>query len=125
MSRALLAFAALHGFLAVAIGAFGAHAMSDARAKNLIQIGATWEALCALAALGSLLLFRVGAPTARIASWLFIIGGALFAWSLYALAFQAPRWVGFITPIGGVSMLCAWGVLLFARFSIRTTEKTP
>ncbi|MDZ4777720.1 MAG: DUF423 domain-containing protein [Alphaproteobacteria bacterium] len=121
MNRALLACAALHGLLAVAFGAFAAHGMDDVAAKSWLDAGARYEAIHALAALiATLLPLRF----ARIAGWLFITGAALFAFSLYAMAFGAPRALGMITPLGGLALLGGWAALLVGALTTRT-EKTP
>ncbi|KAF0178835.1 MAG: DUF423 domain-containing protein [Hyphomonadaceae bacterium] len=121
MSRSLLALAALHGFLAVAFGAFAAHGVDDVAAKGWLETGARYEALHAVAAL---VLTSLPVRFARVAGWLFIAGAALFAFSLYALAFGAPRATGMITPLGGVALLGGWGALLVGALTTGT-EKTP
>jgi uncharacterized membrane protein YgdD (TMEM256/DUF423 family) len=122
MSRILLALAALHGFLAVAFGAFAAHGMSDVAGKGWLETGARYEAIHALAALIAALL---PARFARVAGWLFILGAALFAFSLYALAFGAPRVMGMITPLGGVALLAGWAALFIGALTMKPTERTP
>ena len=57
---------------------------------------------------------RLGARRARWAPTAFLCGSLLFSGSLYALAFGAPRWVGAITPVGGVLFLMGWAVLIWA-----------
>lgn len=121
MNRAIVVLAALHGFLAVAFGAFAAHGMSDMAAKGWLETGARYEAIHALAALVAMLL---PVRFSRVAGWLFIVGAALFAFSLYAIAFGAPRSMGMITPLGGVALLGGWATLLFGALTT-PTEKTP
>jgi uncharacterized membrane protein YgdD (TMEM256/DUF423 family) len=94
--------AALSGALAVAAGAFAAHE-ATARAGELLRTGAHYQLIHAVAAFVAL-----GRPRGGAAAWLFVLGGALFAGSLYALAFGAPRMVGAITPIGGVALILGW-----------------
>lgn len=117
-NRFLIAAAALHGFLAVAFGAFAAHGMSDPAAKAWLDTGARYEAIHAVAALVTSLL---GVRFARIAGWAFVIGAALFAFSLYALAFGAPRIMGMVTPFGGLGLLIGWAALFVGAL---TTQKT-
>lgn len=109
MSRPLLVLAALHGFLAVAFGAFAAHGVADPVAKGWLDTGARYEALHGVAAIA---VASLPVRFARVAGWLFIAGAALFAFSLYALAFGAPRATGMFTPLGGVALLAGWGALL-------------
>ena len=108
-------FAALTGFLAVALGAFGAHALDD----QLTPEGLDWWPTATLYALphaAAALAISLHAKTGlvRKAGWAFVFGTIVFAGSLYAMALGAPRWFGAITPIGGISYLvgwacCAWG----------------
>lgn len=121
-NRLLIASAALHGLLAVALGAFAAHGMDNAVAKGWLDTGARYESIHALAALIAAIL---PLHTARIAGWLFIVGAALFSFSLYALAFGAPRIMGMITPVGGAMLIGGWATLLICALITKTTEKTP
>ena len=93
--------AALSGAVAVAAGAFGAHGAGE-RAAELLRTGGHYQLVHAVAALVALRL------EARGPGWLFVTGGALFAGSLYALAAGAPRWVGPVTPVGGVLLIAGW-----------------
>ena len=107
-SRAnLVTLAAVLGFLGVAFGAFAAHGMADPAAKALMQTGASYQLAHALAAL-----LAVCLPVpARKAAAAFLLGAVLFSGSLYALAFGAPRMVGIVTPLGGLSFLAGWALL--------------
>jgi uncharacterized membrane protein YgdD (TMEM256/DUF423 family) len=109
---------AVSGFLAVAIGAFGAHAIRDPHAKELIETGFRYHSLHTMAAFASLSFRNWGAPIARYAPPLFFVGIAFFAGSLYALALGAPSWFGLLTPVGGVAFLCGWGVLAVGGLSL-------
>jgi uncharacterized membrane protein YgdD (TMEM256/DUF423 family) len=91
-------FAAAAGFLAVALGAFGAHGLRDLLAQN-----GTATMLFVLAE-------RKPFPAA--AWWSFLAGIVIFSGSLYLLAVTNARWLGAITPVGGASFLVGWGVLL-------------
>ena len=69
---------------------------------------APWTAAGALA-----LALRLGAPPGlRLSGWLAVAGVILFFGSLYALALGGPRWLGPITPLGGVAFIVAWGLVL-------------
>jgi len=109
---------ALSGFLAVAFGAFGAHALQDPHAKELIETGFRYHSLHTMAAFASLSFRNWGAPVARFAAPLFFAGIVLFAGSLYALALGAPSWVGIATPFGGLAFLGGWGILAFAGLGL-------
>lgn len=93
--------AALSGALAVGAGAFGAHA-AHGQAAELLKTGGHYQLIHAVAALVAI---RFGA---RGPGWLFVVGAALFALSLYALAIGAPRLVGVVTPVGGALLIGGW-----------------
>ena len=93
--------AALSGALAVAAGAFGAHA-AQGPAAEWLRTGGQYQLGHAVAGLVALRL------EARGPAWLFVAGGAIFAGTLYLLALGAPRWLGAITPIGGALLIAGW-----------------
>ena len=106
------------GFLAVALGAFGAHGLqsrlADAAdgAKRLSwwQTAAHYQLMHALA-LAVVAFVVARAPQARFAGYGFVIGSVLFSGSLYAMALGGPRWLGAVTPLGGLGFLAGWAVL--------------
>ena len=113
----MIAISALLGFLAVALGAFCAHGLrslvegaSDASDRmRWWETGAQYHLAHALACgLAAWVHDRRGARAAFVASILFAIGVAVFAGSLYAMALGAPRWLGAITPLGGLSLMAGW-----------------
>jgi uncharacterized membrane protein YgdD (TMEM256/DUF423 family) len=115
-ARTALVLAALAMFVAVALGAFGAHALKGRLAPDLTGVWQTavqyhaWHAL-ALLGVGLLLLYR---PDLRRAGWagvLFAAGIVLFSGSLYALALTGVRGFGAVTPAGGAAFLAGWGLL--------------
>ncbi len=97
----VLMFAALSGAIAVGAGAFGAHGASGDAAEWL-KTGAQYQLLHAVAALVAA---QMGA---RGPGWLFVIGAAIFAGTLYLMALGLPRWLGAITPIGGAMLIIGW-----------------
>jgi uncharacterized membrane protein YgdD (TMEM256/DUF423 family) len=113
--RRSIVIGALSGASAVALGAFGAHAlraMLDERALATWHTAVEyqfWHAL-ALLAVGLLVRERIS-TTLRFSAVAFIVGSVLFCGSLYALALGAPRWIGVITPIGGVAFMAGWVAL--------------
>ena len=120
--RAWVGLASLSGLMAVAAGAFGAHGVADPQAKAWLQTGAQYQLTHALAVFGCFAVWRMGGGAAQIAAWLFLAGGLIFAASLYLMAFGAPRWLGAVTPIGGVLMILAWATLAYATVvGARTT----
>ncbi|HVY02810.1 MAG TPA: DUF423 domain-containing protein [Caulobacterales bacterium] len=116
--RLYAVLAALFGLAAVAIGAFGAHGLSDERARHLIDVGAHYHVTHTLAAIGALAFWRWGATRARFAAAFFFGGIWLFSGSLYALALGAPAIVGAITPIGGVLFMIGWALLAWAGLQL-------
>lgn len=116
--RALPALAAACGFLAVAAGAFGAHGVQDPMAKDILRTGAAYGLVHALAVFAALSFEPQGGRAARIAAWLFAVGGGVFSISLYLLALAGVRWLGAITPLGGLAMLAGWLTLAYAALSI-------
>jgi uncharacterized membrane protein YgdD (TMEM256/DUF423 family) len=108
MNRLVFA-AALLGFLGVALGAFGAHAL-DAQlteeARGWWDTATLYVLPHAAAAVAAGLSGR-GGRTA-LGGWLFVTGALIFAGTLYAMALGAPRWFGAITPFGGLSLLAGW-----------------
>jgi uncharacterized membrane protein YgdD (TMEM256/DUF423 family) len=113
------ALGAALGALAVALGAFGAHALEDALAPEQLDWWHTavqYQALHAVA-LALFGLFRERRPGSSAAGWCFTAGTLIFAGTLYGLALGGPRWLGAITPIGGVAMIAGW--FLFAAAAWR------
>jgi uncharacterized membrane protein YgdD (TMEM256/DUF423 family) len=115
--RLLMMLAGLNGFLAVAAGAFGAHAVSDAAIKALLHTGASYELAAAAVGIGLLALRDTGG--ARTSAGLVLAGGFIFGTSLYALAFSGVRLFGAVTPIGGVLMLAGFGWLTVSALTAR------
>ena len=100
--------AAALGFLAVALGAFGAHAL-----KGTLQTNATtavWETavLCHFIHAVVLLVLATQPGASRAISSLFVAGIVLFSGSLYLLALTNVKWIGAITPLGGLCFLAGW-----------------
>lgn len=96
----LIPLAALSAAVAVAAGAYGAHAAQGAAAEWL-KTGAFYQLVHAVAVIAL-------AGRARGAGALLLAGATLFAATLYAMAFGAPRWLGAVTPIGGAAMIAGW-----------------
>lgn len=117
-----MTLAALSGMISIAAGAFAVHGISDVHAKELIQTGAHYQFMHAMASLACATFMQVGARRARFAPALFLSGAVFFSGSLYALALGAPRWVGAITPIGGLLFLAGWVVLAWAARGVDPTN---
>ncbi|MFT3695386.1 MAG: DUF423 domain-containing protein [Kofleriaceae bacterium] len=110
MNRGLLAAGAISGALAVAAGAFGAHALKERlteKALGVFETGARYQMYHALA----IMLCAVLASTiagARLAGWLMQAGIVLFSGSLYLLALTDVKVLGAITPLGGLLFIAGW-----------------
>src|SRR5262245_50317137 len=109
---------AIFGLLAVAAGAFGAHAL---RARltpdrlDLFELAARYQMYHSLALIAAAWAFeKFPGGASRASGWLFVIGILIFCGTIYALAFGAPRWFGAITPIGGLSFIVGWLLLAVA-----------
>ena len=124
MWRVWLICAAVHGFLSVALGAFGAHGLKE-RLANAgehmaanFETGARYEMYHALALIGvAFLASRFPSKTINASGYCFTIGACIFSFSLYTLALTGIKKFGAITPIGGVLMLAGWVLLAYAAYS--------
>mgnify|MGYP004547704025 CR=1 FL=1 len=100
--------AALSGAVAVIAGAFGAHGM-EGKAADWLRTGGEYQLIHAVAALVAIQL-----RSKRSAAFL-LAGSALFATTLYTMALGGPRWLGAVTPIGGLGMIAGWLLLAWRR----------
>ncbi len=121
MTGLFVRLGALVGFLGVAFGAFGAHALRqrlDSRDLEIFETGVRYQMYHAFALLAAAwLATRVGPEglgLVRTAGWAFTAGILVFSGSLYALVLTQTRWLGAITPLGGVAFLVGWACLLLA-----------
>jgi len=118
MDRSFLALGSLSAGIAVAAGAFGAHAL---RARLSPADLATFETAARYQMYHALALLAVAwvvqqwpGALPRTAGWLFVAGTVIFSGSLYTLVLSGQRWLGAVTPIGGVAFLAGWACLLAA-----------
>jgi len=100
------------GFLAVALGAFGAHGLKNLLAQN--GTTAIWEKAVFYHFIHAVMLFILAERKTfpAVAWWSFLAGILFFSGSLYLLAVTNVRWLGAVTPVGGVGFLVGWGALL-------------
>ena len=98
--------AAALGFLGVALGAFGAHALKGKVDEDLWRTAVSYQMWHVLAAM------VVAAPLAKN---LFLAGVIVFSGTLYALALGAPRWLGAVTPLGGLLLLAGWAAAVLKK----------
>ncbi len=118
MDRLFFSLGAASALIAVGAGAFGAHALRARLAPDLLAVfetAARYQMYHALALLAvGWAVTRWPGPWPVRAGWLFAVGTVVFSGSLYALALTGVRWLGAITPLGGVAFLAGWACLLLA-----------
>lgn len=118
MDRLFIAAGALSAFISVAAGAFGAHALKTRLAPELLivfETGARYQMYHALALLAVAWVHtRWPATPVAASGMLFIAGTLVFSGSLYLLALTGVRWLGAITPLGGLAFLAGWLCLAWA-----------
>lgn len=112
--RNWMTLGALGGFLAVAIGAFAAHGVTDPKAVEWLKTGSMYGFMHTMATFACATFMQIGARRARFAPAFFLSGVLLFSGSLYAMALGAPRWLGAVTPLGGLCFLTGWAILAWA-----------
>ncbi|GIW88101.1 MAG: DUF423 domain-containing protein [Isosphaeraceae bacterium] len=137
-----LQLGAVMGFVAVAMGAFGAHGLRERvlassapaalegrsryvapeRRLEVFETGARYNAYHAVAliAVGLLVLHSGPSTAANVAGWAFLLGMVIFSGSLYVLGLTGLGVLGAITPIGGVALLVGWAALAVAAAGLRS-----
>jgi len=118
IDRVFLSVGAVSALVAVATGAFGAHALRDRLSADMLG---TWQTAAAYQMYHALALLVVGVVLGRFSSdgspwltaagWLFVAGTVVFSGSLYALALSGVTWLGAVTPLGGVAFLLGWAAV--------------
>jgi len=118
MDRFFFSAGAIAAFVAVALGAFGAHSLKTKISADMLaifEIGVRYQIYHAFG------LMAVAWATTRwpetslnAAGWCFIAGIIIFSGSLYLLSFTGIRWFGAITPIGGLAFLAGWAILIWS-----------
>lgn len=122
MTKIYLLIAAFYGASGVMLGAFGAHGLRGKVTENLLEAyktGVHYQMLHTLALLGVVLLMQHwGEKTALLTcAALFALGVLLFSGSLYGLTFGGPRWLGPVTPLGGLLLIGGWVALFVAALN--------
>jgi uncharacterized membrane protein YgdD (TMEM256/DUF423 family) len=118
MDAVFFRLGAFSALIAVAAGAFGAHALRTRLAPELLAVfetGARYQMYHAFGLMAvAWAITRWPGPLLTWAGWLFAAGTVLFSGSLYALALSGMRWLGAVTPFGGVAFLAGWLCLALA-----------
>lgn len=123
VAHLFLKFSALSGLLAVALGAFGAHALKnrlDEYAQGVYQTAVLYQFVHTLALLACalLMLFASKSQALTVAGMAFMLGIVIFSGSLYGLSLSGVRILGAITPIGGLAFIIGWAALFIAAFQL-------
>jgi uncharacterized membrane protein YgdD (TMEM256/DUF423 family) len=126
MDRTIVFVAALMGLVGVGLGAFGAHGLRGRLSPDMLAVfetGVRYQMYHAFA------MFAAAWAWARwprrvfgVAGWLFLAGIVVFSGSLYALAVTGGRWLGAVTPIGGVAFLAGWLCLAWGAWRARRSS---
>ena len=120
MDRIFFAIGTASAFLAVATGAFGAHALKSRLSADMLdsfEVGVRYQMYHALALLAvAWACSKWPGSLSTTSGWLFVAGTLLFSGSLYILSLSGVRWLGAITPLGGLAFLGGWTCLLLAAF---------
>lgn len=116
MAKVFITLASLSGMLAVIFGAFGAHALRgklDDYALGVFETAVQYHFnhSLALLAVGILALSQPQTVLLKSSGWLFLLGIVIFSGSLYLLSLTGARWLGAITPLGGLAFIAAWACL--------------
>jgi uncharacterized membrane protein YgdD (TMEM256/DUF423 family) len=121
VERLFFALGGLSGFVGVALGAFAAHALKgqlDPGALSTFETGVRYQMYHAPALLAAgWACTRWGSAAASASGWLFLLGTLLFSGSLYALSLSGLRWLGAVTPLGGLAWLAGWICLAWAAWT--------
>jgi uncharacterized membrane protein YgdD (TMEM256/DUF423 family) len=112
LDRVFFALGAASAFLAVAAGAFGAHALKARLTPEMLgifEVGVRYQIYHAFGLIAcAWALTKWPGSLAAASGWLFVAGTVVFSGTLYALALTGVRWLGAITPLGGLAFLAGW-----------------
>lgn len=118
MSNLFIGLGALGAFVSVAAGAFGAHALKQVLQSDMLTVYQTAVDYQFFHSLGLIAIGSLQKVSPRrhqaVAAWTMLAGIIIFSGSLYILSMSGIRWLGMITPVGGVCLLAAWLILAFS-----------
>jgi uncharacterized membrane protein YgdD (TMEM256/DUF423 family) len=121
VQKLLLMLGALMGFVSVCAGAFGAHALKERLSTDMLaafEVGARYQMYHAFAIFAAVWISTlIPGKLPSSAGWLFFSGSLIFSGSLYLLAMTGLRFLGAITPIGGLILLSGWLCLAIATLA--------
>lgn len=119
MFKLFVSLGSINAFIAVALGAFGAHGLKGRLSEEMLTIFETgvqyhfYHAL-GLIAVGLIATHLPESSLLRWSGWLMTVGILIFSGSLYILSISGVRWLGAVTPLGGTAFLAAWVLLAVA-----------
>ena len=120
MERTFFGLGAVLAMVGVALGAFGAHGLRGTLSPAdmaTFETGVRYQLVHALGLLAAAwAATRWPSGTVQVAGWLFVAGIVVFSGSLYTLVLSGQRWLGAVTPLGGVCFLAGWALLAWAAF---------
>lgn len=112
------------GAVGVSMGAFGAHVFEPKLSPRMFSIFETavrYHLIHAVCLLGTGLLLMHHQSTAfRLAGWLFVAGIVVFSGTLYVLSLSGMRWLGAITPLGGLALVAGWLLLAYGAWRMQS-----
>lgn len=115
MASRFVVIASILAAVGVGLGAFGAHVLEPRLAPRMLSIFHTavqYHLIHALGLLGTgILLMHRASALLRLAAWMFVAGIVVFSGSLYVLSISGTRWLGAITPLGGLAFIAGWLLL--------------
>jgi len=123
MAKLFITLASLSGMLAVMFGAFGAHALRarlDDYAMGVFETAVQYHSYHSLAllAVGVVALSQPQTVLLKSSGWLFLIGILVFSGSLYLLGITGVRWLGAVTPLGGLAFIGGWACLAASAWKL-------
>ena len=123
MAKLFITLASLSGMLAVMFGAFGAHALRarlDDYAMGVFETAVQYHFYHSLAllAVGVVALSQPQTVLLRSSGWLFLLGIVIFSGSLYLLGITGVRWLGAVTPLGGLAFIGGWACLAASAWKL-------
>ena len=121
MDRTFFGLGSIVALLSVGAGAFGAHALRTKLEPRALEI---WETAARYQMFHAFALIAAAWAASRWSHWgvraggtAFVVGVVVFCGTLYGLALGGPRWLGAITPLGGVSFMVGWALLAWAAWA--------